>query len=405
MKIEWKSCFRLGLTVFLTFLAIHYWSSFTGFLGALLGAAGALILGCVIAYVLNILISFYEKHYFPKSKNNAVIKSKRIVCMLAAILSLVAVIALIVGLVLPELVACFRLLIAEIPLAIDSMIEWLEENGVLATVMSEDAITSLTAINWQEKMTEVMSVVASGVGGVAQAAMGAVSATVSGIAKFLIALIFAIYLLMGKETLGKQVNRLMDNYLLTSWKETIRYIVRVFDNSFHKFIVGQCIEAVVLGVLCILGMSLLRLPYAMMIGTLIGFTALIPVAGAYIGAGVGAFMILTVSPVKALIFLIFVVILQQLEGNLIYPKVVGSSIGLPGIWVLAAVTIGGGLMGIPGRRGSPPYRIRNCSRIRPAWQWVIAQAMASAASSGLGISSMRSSSFTICWICFLSALP
>ena len=348
MKIEWKSCFRLGLTVFLTFLAIHYWSSFTGFLGDLLGAAGALILGCVIAYVLNILMSFYEKHYFPKSKNNAVIKSKRIVCMLAAILSLVAVIALIVGLVLPELVACFRLLIAEIPLAIDSMIEWLEESGVLATVMSEDAITSLTAINWQEKMTEVMSVVASGVGGVAQAAMGAVSATVSGIAKFLIALIFAIYLLIGKETLGKQVNRLMDNYLLTSWNETIRYIVRVFDNSFHKFIVGQCIEAVVLGVLCILGMSLLRLPYAMMIGTLIGFTALIPVAGAYIGAGVGAFMILTISPVKALIFLIFVVILQQLEGNLIYPKVVGSSIGLPGIWVLAAVTIGGGLMGIPG---------------------------------------------------------
>ena len=142
MKIEWKSCFRLGLTVFLTFLAIHYWSSFTGFLGALLGAAGALILGCVIAYVLNILMSFYEKHYFPKSKNNAVVKSKRIVCMLAVILSLVAVIALIVGLVLPELVACFRLLIAEIPLAIDSVIEWLEESGVLATVMSEDAIHS-----------------------------------------------------------------------------------------------------------------------------------------------------------------------------------------------------------------------------------------------------------------------
>ena len=111
---------------------------------------------------------------------------------------------------------------------------------------------------------------------------------------------------------------------------------------------GQCIEAVVLGVLCIIGMSILRLPYAMMIGTLIGFTALIPVAGAYIGAGVGAFMILTVSPVQALIFLAFVVILQQLEGNLIYPKVVGSSIGLPGVWVLAAVTIGGGMMGISG---------------------------------------------------------
>ena len=348
MKIEWKSCLRLGVTVFLTFLAIHYWSSLTGFVGALFGAASALILGCVIAYVLNILMSFYEKYYFPNSKSEAVRKSKRIVCMLASILSLVAVVALIVGLVLPELAACFRLLIAEIPRAMNNVIDWLEANGFLATVMTEDAIMSLTAINWQEKMTELMSMLAAGVGGMAQVAVGAVSATVSGVAKFLIALIFAIYLLIGKEKLGGQVNRLMEHYLLPSWNEVIGYVVRIFDNSFHKFIVGQCIEAVVLGVLCILGMTLLRLPYAMMIGTLIGFTALIPVAGAYIGAGVGAFMILTVSPVQALIFLVFVVVLQQLEGNLIYPKVVGSSIGLPGVWVLAAVTIGGGLMGIPG---------------------------------------------------------
>ena len=348
MKIEWKSCLRLGVTVFLTFLAIHYWSSLTGFVGAVFGAASALILGCVIAYVLNILMSFYEKHYFPKSKSEAVRKSKRIVCMLAAILSLVAVVALIIGLVLPELAACVRLLIAEIPPAINEAIAWMQESGLLATVMTEDAAASLTAINWQEKMTELMSMLATGVGGMAQVAVGAVSATVSGVAKFLIGLIFAIYLLIGKETLKGQMNRLMEHYLLPSWNEAIRYIAGIFDNSFHKFIVGQCIEAVVLGVLCILGMTILRLPYAMMIGTLIGFTALIPVAGAYIGAGVGAFMILTVSPVQALIFLIFVVVLQQLEGNLIYPKVVGSSIGLPGIWVLAAVTIGGGLMGIPG---------------------------------------------------------
>ena len=141
---------------------------------------------------------------------------------------------------------------------------------------------------------------------------------------------------------------MMEYFLKPSWNEKIRYVADVFDHSFHNFIVGQCIEAVVLGVLCIAGMALLKLPYAMMIGTLIGFTALIPVAGAYIGAGVGVFMILTVSPIKALVFLIFVVVLQQLEGNLIYPKVVGNSIGLPGIWVLAAVTVGGGLMGIPG---------------------------------------------------------
>ena len=348
MKLEWKSCFRLGATVFLTFLAIHYWSSLTGLIGVLFSAASALILGCVIAYVLNILMSFYEKHYFPKNRSKAVEKSRRVVCMLAAMLTLVAVVVLIIGLVLPELAACIRLLIAEIPVAIDSAVTWLEETGLLAIVMTEDAVASLMSINWQEKMTELISVLAAGVGGVAQVAVDAVSATVSGVAQFVIGLIFAIYLLIGKETLGGQVNRLMEHYLKPAWNEKIRYVVGIFDNSFHKFIVGQCIEAVVLGVLCIIGMTILRLPYAMMIGTLIGFTALIPVAGAYIGAGVGAFMILTVSPVQALIFLVFVVILQQLEGNLIYPKVVGSSIGLPGVWVLAAVTIGGGIMGIPG---------------------------------------------------------
>lgn len=348
MKIEWKSCFRLGVTVFLTFLAIHYWSSLTGFVGLMFSAAGALIIGCVIAYVLNILMSFYEKHYFPKSQNKVLVKSRRVVCLLASMLSLVAVVALIIGLVLPELAACVRLLIAEVPIAIEEAVQWMEESGVLASIMTEDTAASLTAINWQEKITQMISVLAAGVGGVAQVAVTAVSVTFSVITQVVIGLIFAIYLLTGKETLGGQVNRLMDHYLKPEWNEKIRYVVGIFNNSFHKFIVGQCIEAVVLGLLCIVGMTILRFPYAMMIGTLIGFTALIPVAGAYIGAAVGAFMILTVSPVQALVFLVFIVILQQLEGNLIYPKVVGSSIGLPGVWVLAAVTIGGGIMGIPG---------------------------------------------------------
>lgn len=119
-------------------------------------------------------------------------------------------------------------------------------------------------------------------------------------------------------------------------------IARTVDYAFHSFIVGQCLEAIISGVLCTIGMVLLGLPYAPMVGTLIGVTALIPVVGAYVGGGIGAFLIFTVAPTKALIFLIYLVILQQVEGNLIYPRVVGSSLGLPGIWVLAAVTIGGG---------------------------------------------------------------
>ena len=132
------------------------------------------------------------------------------------------------------------------------------------------------------------------------------------------------------------------------WAKRLLYGLRIFNESFRGYIVGQCTEAVILGVLCVVGMLIFRFPYAGMIGSLVGFTALIPVAGAYIGAAVGAVMILTQSPLKALLFGVFLVILQQLEGNLIYPRVVGRSIGLPALWVLAAVTVGGSLMGIPG---------------------------------------------------------
>ncbi len=140
----------------------------------------------------------------------------------------------------------------------------------------------------------------------------------------------------------------MVTYLSEQRASRILNVIRVFDRVFHRFIVGQCVEAVILGGLCIVGMLILRLPYAAMVGTLIGCTALIPVAGAYIGGAVGAFMIFTVSPAQAVVFLIFLVCLQQFEGNLIYPRAVGSSIGLPAIWVLAAVTVGGGVGGIFG---------------------------------------------------------
>ena len=163
-----------------------------------------------------------------------------------------------------------------------------------------------------------------------------------------VAFIFSIYILYWKEKLGNQFTRLFKRYIPDKITNKIFYVLCVLNKSFKSFIIGQCTEAVILGVLCMLGMLILRLPYAVMTGCLIGFTALIPIAGAYIGAGVGALMIFTVSPVQSVIFLIYLVILQQIEGNLIYPKVVGSSIGLPGIWVLAAVTVGGGVMGIMG---------------------------------------------------------
>jgi len=191
-------------------------------------------------------------------------------------------------------------------------------------------------------------VVTSGVGSVMNVVIATVSSVFSALITGFMAVIFAIYLLMGRDKLQAQSKRLLRHYLKPALYEKAMYVLGVLNNCFHRYITGQCLEAVILGTLCALGMMILRLPYATMIGALVAFTALIPVAGAYIGAAVGAFMILMVSPVKALIFLIFLVILQQLEGNLIYPKVVGSSMGLPGIWVLAAVVIGGGVLGVLG---------------------------------------------------------
>lgn len=344
MKIEWKSCFKVGVSIFILYLCIHYWTQAASLVGTVVGAGMPLIIGCAVAYVVNILMSFYEKYYFRNSKNDKVIKSRRPVCMIAAFITVIVIVALIVGLVVPEFIACVRLLIEKVPGAIAMVEKWLVEYEII----SEESWNFVQSFDLQGKAQQIINTVTSGIGTMMGTIVGTVASVFSGLVTTLLALIFSIYVLLGKEKLGRQINKLMKRYLKENWIGKIKYVLSVMNDCFHRYIVGQCMEAVILGLLCTLGMAILRLPYATMIGALIGLTALIPVAGAYIGAGVGAFMILTVSPIKALIFLIFIVVLQQLEGNIIYPRVVGSSMGLPAIWVLAAVTVGGGIMGIGG---------------------------------------------------------
>ncbi len=344
MKLSWKTCLKVGLSVFIVYLCIHYWPAVAGVLGAMLGAAMPLLIGGAVAYIVNILMSFYERHYFPRSQKKLIIKSRRPASLLLAFLSVVAIATAVVWLVVPQLISCVGLLVAELPRAFTVAVEWLEQRDILP----EDIVGSLAAIDWQSKITDIVGVITTGLGSVVDIVVKTVSSVFSVLFSGLLSVIFSIYLLAGKETLGRQCHKLLSRYLPSGWYEKLRYVLSVLDDCFHRYIVGQCTEAVILGLLCTAGMFLLRLPYAAMVGALVAFTALIPVAGAYIGAGIGAFMILTVSPVKALIFLLFICILQQLENNLIYPKVVGSSMGLPAIWVLAAVTVGGGIMGVAG---------------------------------------------------------
>ena len=344
MKIEWKSCFRVGVTLLLLIICVMALPKAGNLLASLLSAAAPLFIGCVIAYLLNILMNVYEKRYFPRSKKPVLIKSRRPVCILLAIVTLVAVIALVVALVLPQLGECVALLFSEVPKAIKAIAQYLEEWNVL----SEEALEHLNTLDWKSKIERILGVITSGIGNVMGTAVGTISSVFGGIVTLLIAFIFAIYILSGKEKIGRQYHKLMKRYGKPGVVEKINHVLSTMNDCFRKYIIGQCTEAVILGGLCTVGMLLLGLPYATMTGAVIALTALIPVAGAYIGGGIGAFMIFTVSPVKAIIFIVFLVILQQIEGNIIYPRVVGSSIGLPGIWVLAAVTIGGGVMGIGG---------------------------------------------------------
>ncbi len=340
MKLTWKDCMKLIISIFVLYLLVHYWQRAADLVVTLLGAALPLLIGSVVAYLVDILMSNYERRW-PERK---AVKLRRPVCMLLAFLTLIAIVVFIFGLIVPQLGECIGVILEELPGFMNGAISLAEKLNLFAP----EVLEKLETVDWNAQLGKLVGVVSSGIGDVVGLVVSAVSSVFSFLVTALLSLIFAIYLLSGKEILASQVDRLAKRYLSGHVYGKVTYFLQILNDCFHRYIVGQCTEAVILGVLCAIGMAILRLPYALMIGALVAFTALIPVAGAYIGAGVGAFMILTVDPFKAVIFLIFIVVLQQLEGNLIYPRVVGSSMGLPGIWVLAAVTVGGGLAGILG---------------------------------------------------------
>lgn len=349
MKQEWRGYIRLGVVLFALYLAIHYWDTVSGLLRLALHAAIPLLLGGVIAYLVNILMSFYERCFFPAVRTGIVVKLRRSICMLLALASLVAILFLLVRMILPELAQSGKLLVQEAVPRIEALLLALNRHGDLAKLLSSYGLALVDGnIDWNAALTAAGKWLFAGLGGVMGSVVSLVSTVSSVLITVVVSLIFSIYILAGKETLCRQCNLLMKTYLSHRWYGRAVYFFQTLNDCFRRFVVGQCMEAVILGLLCMAGMTLFGFPYATMVGTLIGFTALIPVAGAYIGAGVGAFLIFTVSPIKAVFFLLFILVLQQLEGNLIYPKVVGTSIGLPGIWVLAAVMVGGGILGIAG---------------------------------------------------------
>ena len=345
MKVEWKNCIRVGVSAFLLFLCIYHWPAVAGVIVTVFKAIGPIVAGLITAYLLNILMSYYEKHYFPKWQQKKFFsKTRRPVCMLGAMVTLGGIVVALFSLVLPELFDAVQLLASEVTRGIKILLssEWVHE------ILTEEKLAELSRIDWKSYITQAAQFLASGLGPAAGLIASAATSLISLAITIITSFIFSIYLLYNKEKFLEQFKRLIKCYLPEKWQKKTMHVLAVFNGCFRSYTVGQCLEAAILGVLCTLGMLIFGFPYSGMIGALVGCTALIPIAGAYIGAVVGAIMMLTVSPVKALLFLLFIVILQQMEGDLIYPRVVGQSIGLPAMWVLAAVTVGGGLMGIPG---------------------------------------------------------
>ena len=336
--------FTVGLILLI--LCVKYSDGILEFIGLLSSLITPLLLGCVIAYILNILVTQIERIPCFRKEGTIFYKIRRPVSILVSLTVVLAIAALVILIVIPQLVQAIGVIVQEIPAVVSEITAWLSSSD-RDWPQLQKFLESLN-VNWPQILQKAASYLTNGLSSVFSSTVYILGTISSMVVTAVVALIFSIYILSGKEKLFHQFQTLARTYLKEKIYTKVGLVLETAHATFTKFIVGQCTEAVILGSLCTIGMLLFRFPYATMVGTLIGATALLPVVGAYLGAAVGAFMIFTVNPLQAIGFLIFIAILQQLEGNLIYPRVVGSSVGLPGIWVLAAVTVGGGLGGIIG---------------------------------------------------------
>lgn len=314
-----------------------------------LGLISPLILGFAFALILNVPMGFFETHLWAKTKNKLLQKMRKPLAYIISLVVIIGILAGVIWLVIPELVEAITVIVQAI---LDFILK--------LSVMSKEEIMelpfgkTLLNIDWDKILDTLQTWLKEQSGTLVNTAFGTIGSLVGSVFDLFISFVFSVYILFSKEKLKAQASRLIRAWLPKNFGEWFIHASAVASANFRNFVSGQSLEAAILGVLCMIGMLILRIPYAPMVGALVGVTALVPVVGSFVGAVVGAFMLLTVDPVKAIVFVVFLVILQQLEGNLIYPKVMGSRVHLPGMWVLAAVTVGGGVAGPIGMLLSVP---------------------------------------------------
>ena len=313
-------------------------------LGWLVGILAPFLLGAAIAFILNVPMRAIERHLFPNARRGAGARRP-----LALVLTLVAVIGVLVlasCVIGPGVKDAVKSIASQVPAAFDRLYNWLL--GLEQYLPQIETWVQDLSIDWKSLSQKAIQLAQSWGGSLLSTGGGLIGGVVSGVSTFVIGLIFSFYILLQKEKLSRQGRQVLYGLLPVKRADRVLEVLRLANRTFSSFLSGQCTEAVILGTLFVIAMSIFRLPYAVLVGVLIALTALIPIVGAFIGCGVGALLIAVTDPWKAVVFVILFLVLQQIEGNLIYPHVVGSSVGLPSIWVLAAVTLGGKLMGVAG---------------------------------------------------------
>lgn len=346
---DFRRIFKIIFLAVLLFWISNNVMLLLGILGKILDILFPFIVGGCIAFIINIPMAAIEKRMLKPKKNKKTGKEKqpnkklaRFFAMIFSIIFIIAILLAIFKLVVPELINVVQLLIEKVPYLAEKAQTFIQNNTEAGNLIQDilDKLQS-TEISFEEEVLKFVS-------NILNSSISLVGSVIGFITNLVISIIFAGYILMSKEKLSNQFTRLFKAYLSTKWYQRISKFLRISKRTFSTFITVQAFEATLLGILCTIGMLIFNIPYAITVGVFTGVTALVPVVGAFLGIFVGALLILAVEPLKVIPFIVLVLIIQQIEGNLIYPKVVGDAIGLPGIWVLAAVSIGGSLAGILG---------------------------------------------------------
>ncbi len=311
-----------------------------------------LLAGLCIAYILNVPMKAIENSLFvrlpgPKGRENKILRMiRRPVSLLLSIILVIGILLIAIFIVGPELGRTIGNLMQNIPIFFQNTQNWAEE--MLKKYPDIVKQISEIKIDWSALIQQAVEFVKNGAGGVVNSTIGFAGSVANGMMNTAFSFIFAMYMLLQKEKLCGQGRRVFYAWLPEKAADSIMSVLTLSNRVFSKFISGQCLEAFILGSMFFVVLSIFQFPYALMISVMVMFLALIPIVGAFIACVLGAILILTVNPMQAVVFVILFQVIQQIEGNFIYPHVMGSSIGLPPLWVLFAVTVGGAAMGIFG---------------------------------------------------------